>query len=978
MPLNYRIQDLLDIPKLQILLDSLSATVGIPTAIIDLEGNILTKSGWQEICTKFHRTNPQSERGCIESNKALSNGLSLAGGQSQITCPHGLTVTATPLIIEGVHLANVFNSQFFFAQADRERFRRQAREFGFDEEAYLAALDQVPVIGQAKLGHHLLFIANLAETLANQALNKLQSLDAQQAIREREERYREIIEHTPAGYFLIDLEGRFQRVNSAWLQMHGYDSSDEVIGHHFSLTQPAANQEIAQQRVGNLLAGDSISSGEACRLRKDGSVGYHTFSAHPVIRKGEIAGLEGFIIDTTEHKRREEVQAFLANYALGAQAEPFFYALAKYLAQTMDMDFVCIDRLEGDGLNATTLAVWSDGHFEDNLTYALADTPCGELVGKEICCFPADVGQLFPRDQVLKDLHAESYVGVTLFDLAAQPIGLIAVIGRRPLQNRKLAETILKMVAGRASRELERLEADEALRQSEERFRLLFENDLNAVAVHEIVLDDQGNPVDYIFLQANPAFEKHTGICVADILGKRVTQIHPGIEKTGLIQIYGQVALTGVPTTFEFFFELQQRHYSIGVYQVGKGRFAVVFEDISERKQSEEEKDKLQAQLNQAQKMEAIGVLAGGIAHDFNNILAAIIGYSDMAREDVSPDSPIAKDLDRVLTSAHRAKELVKQILAFSRQSTVDRMAIKIQPLIKESLKMLRASLPSTIAIKEDISPQCGAILADPTQIHQIVMNLCTNAFHALETTGGLLSIEVNTASIDSQTSLDGRDIPPGEYVELTVSDTGTGIGPDVIDKIFDPYFTTKDIGKGTGMGLSISHGIIKSYGGAITVESTLGQGTAFHIYFPVIAEESIKESEEPQKAPHGQGRILFVDDEELLVVMGKHMLERLGYTVTTYTRSIEALAAFMDDPARFDLVITDQTMPGLTGTELAKRMLMIRPELPIILCTGFSHLVSEESAKAIGIRAYALKPLTNASIAQLAAKVLQGEGSSP
>ena len=393
---------------------------------------------------------------------------------------------------------------------------------------------------------------------------------------------------------------------------------------------------------------------------------------------------------------------------------------------------------------------------------------------------------------------------------------------------------------------------------------------------------------------------------------------------------------------------------------------------LVERKWAEDEKEKLQAQLIQAQKMEAIGVLAGGIAHDFNNILTVILGFSEIARADAAPGSRLVQDLDRVLIAAHRASDLVKQILAFSRQSTVARIPIKIQPLVKESLKMLRASIPSTISIKEDIHPQCGAILADPTQVHQVVMNLCSNAFQAMERSGGVLSVALNPVVIDLPTLADGRPIKPGGYVELTVSDTGIGIGPDIIAQIFDPFFTTKEIGKGTGLGLSITHGIIESYGGAITVESTVGQGTTFHVYFPVVQEET-KECEESLEAPRGKERILFVDDEEFVAGLGKDMLERLGYTVTAHSRSIEALEAFMNDPAQFDLVITDQTMPGLTGIELAKRMLSIRPELSIVLCTGFSQQIDEDFTKSIGIRGFASKPFSQSSLGQLVRKLLDG-----
>jgi len=381
---------------------------------------------------------------------------------------------------------------------------------------------------------------------------------------------------------------------------------------------------------------------------------------------------------------------------------------------------------------------------------------------------------------------------------------------------------------------------------------------------------------------------------------------------------------------------------------------------------------KMEVQLRQAQKMEAIGTLAGGIAHDFNNILTVILGFAEIARQDVSPGSGLARNLDRILAATQRATDLVKQILTFSRQSAAERMPIKIQPLAKESLKMLRASIPSTITIKESIDPQCGAILADPTQVYQVIMNLCTNAFHAMEHSGGVLAIGVEMRAIDSSTPSVGRQLKPGEYVELTVSDTGTGIGPDIIDKIFDPYFTTKGVGKGTGMGLAIAHGIITSYGGTITVESTVGQGTRFRVYFPVVQEEA-RVVAESQEAPGGKERILFVDDEESIAEMGKDTLERLGYTVSAYSSSAAALAAFAKAPDQFDLVITDMTMPEMTGVELAKQMLIIRLDVPIILCTGFSPQIDTDSLKAIGIKELAMKPFTKSAIGQLVRAVLDG-----
>lgn len=391
-------------------------------------------------------------------------------------------------------------------------------------------------------------------------------------------------------------------------------------------------------------------------------------------------------------------------------------------------------------------------------------------------------------------------------------------------------------------------------------------------------------------------------------------------------------------------------------------------------RQREGEKNQLEIQLHQIYKMEAIGTLAGGIAHDFNNILSIIIGYTDMAKEDAPPGTDSEKYLENVSIAANRAKDLVKQILAFSRQGKAERLPIKLQPLVKEGLKMLRSSIPTTISITDEIDPKSRAVLADPTQVHQILMNLCTNAYHAMENTGGTLSVSLKTTIIKENDQKMVFHLAPGEYVEVIVSDSGEGIGPDVIDKIFDPYFTTKEIGKGTGMGLAIIHGIMKEYGGAIIVESMLGQGATFHIYFPAVKDDAVPKVKEEENLLRGNERVLFVDDEQLLAEMSKDMLERLGYQVTVRRSSIEALTTFQNTPNDFDLVITDQTMPDMTGSDLARRMLQVRPDVPIILCTGYSNTIDEHSAKALGIKEFALKPLTKESASKLIRKVLDEE----
>jgi len=389
------------------------------------------------------------------------------------------------------------------------------------------------------------------------------------------------------------------------------------------------------------------------------------------------------------------------------------------------------------------------------------------------------------------------------------------------------------------------------------------------------------------------------------------------------------------------------------------------------RKQTEEETKTLQSQLLQSQKMEAIGTLAGGIAHDFNNILGAIFGYTEIAMDCIPPESMAVQHMGKVLKASERAAILVKQILAFSRQANIERIPLKPSHIVKEAIKLLRPSLPSTITINQKIDTVTRSILADPTQVHQILMNLCTNAFHAMEQTGGTLDITLEERALARADLPSRSEIPPGTFVLLSVRDTGPGIPQAIRDKIFDPYFTTKEPGKGTGMGLAITLGIITSYGGFVTCESEIGKGTVFEIFFPAIDQEIISDIKPIEVAPPGSEHILLVDDEEILAELGKAMLERLGYTVTMRTSSLDAWALFQTQPERFDAVITDQTMPDMTGIVLARQMLRLRPSLPIILCTGFSNLITEEEAKSFGVKGFAMKPYAKKEIAALLRKVL-------
>jgi len=486
-------------------------------------------------------------------------------------------------------------------------------------------------------------------------------------------------------------------------------------------------------------------------------------------------------------------------------------------------------------------------------------------------------------------------------------------------------------------------------------------------AAESVIISNRTGKIQYV----NPAFEQLSGFSREDIVGENFRILRSDKHDKGFYKEMWEVISrgniwSGYITNRIKDNTLREFETIISPVQNGSGdivSFVSVNRDVTQEKV-------LEAQLQQSDRLQSIGTLAGGIAHDFNNILSAIIGYTELTIDYLEKGSLPYNNLQEVLEAGERAKGLINQILTFSRQSEQDFKPLQLKLIVKEALKLIRATLPSTIEIHQDLQSD-AAILGDQTKIHQVLMNLCTNAGHALQEKGGVLSVSLSETEIDSSFTVKHFDIKSGSYIKLSVSDTGCGMSASLMEHIFDPFFTTKEKGKGTGMGLSVAHGIVKSHNGTIHVYSEPGEGSVFKVYLPIIEKQLEQKIKAERPIPTGTEHILLVDDEESLIDMGKQLLVSLGYTVTSRINSLEAFELFKARPDAFDLVITDLTMPNMTGDEFAEQLFDIRSDIPVILCTGFSARITEEKAKSMGISAFILKPLIRKDIAETIRKVL-------
>ncbi len=515
----------------------------------------------------------------------------------------------------------------------------------------------------------------------------------------------------------------------------------------------------------------------------------------------------------------------------------------------------------------------------------------------------------------------------------------------------------------------ERKEMEYALRDSEEKYRLLFSNMLNGFALHEIVLDDQGTPIDYKFLEVNEAFERITGLNANDIIGERVTTILPGIENdpTGWITLYGEVALTGREARIEQFSENLGRWYSVYAYSPVKYQFAVIFEDVTKKKEEEAERTRFEREMRHTQKLESLGILAGGIAHDFNNLLTAMMGNAELALYDIPADSPACKAVKAIQTTARRAADLSHQMLAYSGRGKFKVRVFDINEAIMEMTKLVGSSISKNVTIQYELGYNLPRLSADVTQIRQVILNLIINASESIKKYG---SIIVRTGLVRVEEGAEGQPggneyALVGDYVYLEVTDTGSGMEKETQEKMFDPFFTTKFTGRGLGMSAVL--GIIRGHKGDIKVKSRLGQGTVITLMLPVLKEPEMiiteKSADESTEILKGDCTVLIVDDEEYVRDVGQKLLERLGFTVLTAVNGLEAIKLFRERSDEIDITIIDLTMPVMSGEACFKSLRKIRTDIPVIIISGYHEQEVSSQLKNMEVDYFLQKPFRMASL---------------
>jgi len=913
------------------------------------------------------------------------------------------------------------------------------------------------------------------------------------ALRDSETRFRAIFEAS-VDAIGVAKSGTHIYLNPPYLALFGYSDANALLGKSILSVYAADQHPMIRQYVDQRLRGEPTPTIYQSRgIRSDGAEFDMELHISTYTLNSELY-TQVIVRDITERKQIELTQMFLLQSGWSSAGEDFFQATARYLAETVGVEYVCIDRLSGDLLSAQTVAVYHDNQFEENVAYSLYDTPCGEVVGKSICLFPREVRHLFPRDSVLQDMCAESYVGVTLWSADGRPIGLIALIGRQPLTNPALTELLLKLVAIRAAGELERRQAEEALQQSETQYRELVQTshdliwrvnaegritfmndaarDILGYAPHEMI----GRPfVDFLpaprhtdnveplmtrltkhahltdlenrllhkngeekVLLDNLVIRRDAQGAVSDILGtsKDITKrrraeeaLQQSEERLGQTQAIGHIGswvydvssdtvwasdegfrIFGFPPATirlplaDFEACMQDRdmvhqalmnllssgvpyniEYTINPADGSPARIiAAVAEEINDETGSPvrvmgvlhdiTERRRLDDQLNQAARMESIGRLAGGIAHDFNNILTGIIGITQIMQNKEVTKTGMQEDLAEVLALAERATNLTRQLLIFSRRQQFQPRIVPANLITENVSKLLTRVIGEDITLVITHQANVGSVKVDVAQMETVLINLAVNARDAM-LAGGQFTIEMANTVVAAAQTLVPREVHPGEYVRITITDTGQGMEPAVLEHIFEPFYTTKGVGQGTGLGLATVYGIIDEHEGYIWVESEPERGTRFTILLPRV-DNGEKKTETDQRIaslPRGHETILLVEDDDAVREVVFRILTEYGYLVHVAASPGEALDKYMSVDKTFALLLTDVIMPEVNGIELYQHFVAQHPALKVMFISGYSSETLPEGFLLDHSSVLLQKPFTVARLLHALRHILDG-----
>jgi len=779
--------------------------------------------------------------------------------------------------------------------------------------------------------------------------------------------------------FAKDGDGHYLFVNAAFEQLCGRPASAIVGRSDADLFPP----DIAEAFSRN----DARVMREACAMEFDetAQIGSerHVYAAlkFPAFDDaGEVCGVWGVANDVTQRHRNELALRDAALAVSGAGSDRVFQELTRYLATILGTDFALIgELLPGEPRRVRTIGMYGDGAYQENMEYLLSQTPCRTVVGQCFRCYAEHVEAHFPTDSQLAALGLESYAGYPLGDGRGQPIGVIAVLSRQPLRDAAMVESVMKIFAVRVEAEIERRRAEQALRVSEASYRAIFEASEDAIFVHD--------PDTGAILDANPKACSAYGYSYDEIRAVSVDALcsgeppYTGEEARYLI---AAARRSGRPLQLEWHRRnkdgsLHWDELVLKMAQIaGQPRLLAVTREITARKEAEAQRERLEEQLRQAQKMEAIGHLAGGIAHDFNNLLTGILGYVVLAieREQARPDPVLDRYLEQARTSCNRARDLIRQMLTFSRGQRGEPRPLRLAALVRESLALMRPSLPATVEIVTDLDDDAPTVLADAVQIEQVLLNLCINARDAMDGLG-TLRLAVRPVHAVDECCASCHQPVRGDFVELAVGDDGGGIAADVLARMFEPFFSTKGVGHGSGMGLAVVHGIVHEQHGHIVVESGAEPGSRFRILLPPLcgaAADAAAPAEPALPEALLHGRVLLMDDDETVLGFMAELLRHWGIEVLACGGGPSAARQLEDHADAFDALLTDHLMPGLTGLELARLAHVRRPDLPVLLYSGNTTTLPATELAAAGVAAVLDKPVDPARLfASLAAHLRSG-----